>query len=107
MNLTVSGHHVVVTTAIRNYVETKFSRISRHFDHVIDVNVILSVDKAGQKAEASCHVRGKEIFVESGDQDLYAAIDLLVDKLDRQIIKYKDRVRAHPHDALKHRDSAG
>jgi putative sigma-54 modulation protein len=107
MNLTVSGHHVAVTAAIRNYVETKLSRVTRHFDHVIDVNVILIVDKVSHKAEASCHVRGKDIFVESEDQDLYAAIDLLVDKLDRQIIKYKDRVRAHPHDSLKHRGSAG
>jgi putative sigma-54 modulation protein len=106
MNLTVSGHHVAVTAAIRNYVETKLSRITRHFDHVIDVNVILTVDKLQQKAEATCHVRGKEIYVESEDADLYAAIDLLVDKLDRQIIKYKDRVQSHPHEALKHRSSA-
>ena len=105
MNLTVSGHHVAVTSAIRSYVENKLSRITRHFDHVIDVNVILSVDKLRQKAEVSCHVRGKEIHVESEDADLYAAIDLLVDKLDRQIIKYKDRVQAHPHEALKHRGS--
>jgi len=107
MNLTVSGHHVAVTAAIRSYVENKLSRITRHFDHVIDVNVILSVeDKLRQKAEVSCHVRGKEIHVESEDADLYAAIDLLVDKLDRQIIKYKDKVRAHPHEALKRQGSA-
>ncbi len=106
MNLTVSGHHVAVSEALRSYVGSKLARITRHFDHVIDVNVILSVDKTSQKAEVSCHVRGKEIYVESEDQDLYAAIDSLADKLDRQIIKYKDRVQAHPHDALKHRGSA-
>ena len=102
MNLTVSGHHVAVTPAIRTYVESKLNRITRHFDHVIDLNVILSVEKLRQKAEVSVHVRGKEIFVECDDADLYAAIDALVDKLDRQILKYKDRVKAHPHDALKH-----
>jgi len=74
---------------------------------VIDVSVILSVDKLEQKVEANVHVPGGDIFCESSDEDMYAAIDGLVDKLDRQIIKYKDRVRSHPHDALKHRDSAG
>ena len=103
MNLTVSGHHVSVTSAMRDYVHTKMEKVTRHFDHVIDVNVILSVEKLTQKAEVTVHVRGKDIFVESGDPDLYAAIDLMVDKLDRQIIKYKDKVQAHPHDALKHR----
>jgi putative sigma-54 modulation protein len=102
MNLTVSGHHVAVTPAIRTYVESKLNRVTRHFDHVIDLNVILSIEKLRQKAEVSVHVRGKEIFVECDDEDLYAAIDALVDKLDRQILKYKDRVRAHPHEALKH-----
>ena len=102
MNLTVSGHHVDLTPAIRSYVKGKIERVARHFDHVIDVNVILSVQKLRQKAEVTVRVRGKDIYVESDDEDLYAAIDLLVDKLDRQIIKYKDRVQAHPHDALKH-----
>ena len=106
MNLTVSGHHMALTPAIRSYVESKLGRVTRHFDHVIDVNVILSVDKLKQKAEVTVHVRGKDIFVESDDQDLYAAIDLMVDKLDRQIIKYKDRLQAHPHDALKHHPSS-
>lgn len=104
MNLTVSGHHVAVTPSLRSYVQNKFERVTRHFDHVIDVNVILSVEKLKQKAEVTLHVRGKDIFAESDNEDLYAAIDLLVDKLDRQVLKYKDRVRAHPHDALKHHD---
>ena len=103
MNLTISGRHLSVTPALRSYVESKLSRIRRHFDHVIDVNVILTVDHLKQKAEVTCHVAGKDIYVESDDPDLYAAIDALADKLDRQIIKYKDRRRAHPHDALKHR----
>jgi putative sigma-54 modulation protein len=102
MNLTISGRHISVTPAIRSHVEGKLSRIRRHFDHVIDVNVILTVDHLNQKAEITCHVSGKEIFAESEDPDLYAAIDALIDKLDRQILKYKDRLQAHPHDALKH-----
>jgi ribosome hibernation promoting factor len=103
MNLTISGHHMAITPAIRGYIESKLSRIRRHFDHVIDVNVVLAADHLAKKAEVSCHVAGKDLFVESNDPDLYAAIDAMADKLDRQIIKYKDRLHAHPHDALKHR----
>ena len=102
MNLNVSGHHLEVTPAIRTYVSGKLDRVTRHFDHVIDAHVILSVDKLLQKAEVTLHVRGKDIHAECIDADLYAAIDLLVDKLDRQVIKYKDKTQAKPHDALKH-----
>jgi putative sigma-54 modulation protein len=107
VNLTVSGHHVAVTPAIRSYVQSKLERVARHCDNVIGANVILSVEKLRQKAEVTVRVRGRDIFVESDDADLYAAIDLLVDKLDRQIIKYKDRSNAHPHDALKHHETQG
>ena len=102
MNLNVSGHHLEVTPAIRTYVSGKLDRVTRHFDHVIDAHVILSVDKLVQKAEVTLHVRGKDIHAECVDADLYAAIDLLIDKLDRQVIKYKDKTQARPHDALKH-----
>ncbi len=102
MNLNVSGHHLDVTPAMRTYVSGKLGRVTRHFDHVIDAHVILSVDKLLQKAEVTLHVRGKDIHAECIDADLYAAIDLLVDKLDRQVIKYKDKANAKPHDALKH-----
>jgi len=95
MNLHLSGHHVDVSPAMREYVTTKLSRITRHFDHVIDVNVIMSVDKLKQKIEANVHLRGKDIFVESHDGDMYAAIDSLVDKLDRQIIKHKEKHYEH------------
>ena len=91
MNLHLSGHHVDVTPAMRDYVTSKFTRITRHFDHVIDVNVILSVEKLKQKIEANVHLSGKDIFVECDDADMYAAIDALVDKLDRQILKHKER----------------
>ncbi len=106
MNLNVSGHHLEVTPAIRTYVSGKFSRVTRHFDHVIDARVILSVDKLLQKAEVTLHVRGKDIHAECIDADLYAAIDLLVDKLDRQVMKYKDKTQDKPHDALKHQPGA-
>ena len=102
MNLTVTGHHLAVTPAIRSYVEVKLERAMRHCDHVTAVNVILSVEKLRQKAEANVRVRGQDIYVEHEDGDLYAAIDVLADKLDRKLIKYKDRVYAKPHDALKH-----
>jgi putative sigma-54 modulation protein len=102
MNLSISGHHLEVTPALREYVTVKLDKIRRHFDQVIDVNVFLSVDKLRQKAEIALHVRGKDIFAESVDDDLYAAIDSLVDKLDRQVLKYKDKRFAHPHEAIKH-----
>jgi putative sigma-54 modulation protein len=91
MNLSVSGHHLDVTPAIRTYVHSKLERVSRHFDHVIDAHVILTVDKLRQKAEVTLHVRGKDLHCECEDADLYAAIDLLVDKLDRQVLRYKDK----------------
>jgi putative sigma-54 modulation protein len=91
MNLNVSGHHLEVTPAIRTYVHAKLERISRHFDEVIDAHVILTVDKLRQRAEVTLHVRGKDLHCESEEADLYAAIDLLVDKLDRQVLRYKDR----------------
>ena len=92
MNLSVSGHHLEVTPAIRTYVQSKLERVSRHFDHVIDAHVILTVDKLRQKAEVTLHVRGKDLHCECEDGDLYAAIDLLSDKLDRQVLKYKDKL---------------
>jgi putative sigma-54 modulation protein len=92
MNLSVSGHHLDVTPAIRTYVHSKLERVSRHFDHVIDAHVILTVDKQRQKAEVTLHVRGKDLHCECEDADLYAAIDLLADKLDRQVLRYKDKL---------------
>lgn len=103
MNLNLSGHHVTITPAIRGHVESKLERITRHFDHVIDVKVILSVEKMRQRAEVTVHVSGKEIFVENEDENLYVAIDLMASKLDRSILKHKDKVRSHPHDTIKRR----
>ncbi len=104
MNLHLTGHHLEITPSIRDYVASKLARITHHFDHVIDVNVTLSVEKLQQKIEASVHVRGKDIFCESIDTDMYAAIDSLVDKLDRTIIKHKEKNREQRHNntPLKH-----
>ena len=101
MNLNITGHHLEVTPALREYVAGKLDRVIRHFDNVTTVSVILSVEKLKQKAEVTVHVRGKDIFVEAHDGDLYAAIDNLVDKLDRQMVKHKERVGDHSRDALK------
>lgn len=101
MNLNITGHHVEVTPAIRDYITSKLDRVIRHFDNVTSVGVILSVEKLRQKAEVTVHVRGKDIHVESEDSDLYAAIDALADKLDRQVLKYKTKAADHGHDSLK------
>lgn len=99
MNLTISGHHVEVTPAIRDYVTTKLDRVIRHFDSVTSANVILSVEKKlQQKAEITLHVKGKDIFADAVNDDLYASIDLLVDKLDRQVVKYKEKISDHSRD---------
>jgi len=92
MNLNVSGHHLEVTPALRSYVQEKIGRVRRHFDHVIDAHVILTADKLKQKAEVTLHVPGKDLHCECEDGDLYAAIDVLADKLDRQVLKYKDKL---------------
>lgn len=105
MNLNLTGNHVEITPAMREYVTTKISKITRHFDHVIDVSVILSVEKHQQKAEANVHVKGKDIFVETNGDNMYASIDSLVDKLDRQVLKYKEKnIERRNHDSIKHHD---
>ncbi len=102
MNLQLTGHHLQITPAIRDYVSGKLDRITHHFDHVIDVNVILSVEKLQHKVEATVHVRGKDIFCESISSDMYAAIDELTDKLDRTILKHKEKNLAQRHNGVKH-----
>ncbi len=95
MNLQLTGHHLDITPAIRDYVIAKLGRLNRHFDHVIDVSVVLIVDKLQQKVEATVHVRGKDLHAECIDADMYAAIDGLADKLDRQVLKYKEQLKDH------------
>ena len=111
MNFKISGHHLDITPPLREYVETKLERIVRHFDQVIGVSVLLSVDNHKEKdrrqyAEINLHLKGKDIFVEAHHEDLYAAIDSLVDKLDRQVIRYKDRVQGHGREAVKYQMAA-
>ena len=101
MNLQIHGNHIEVTPALRDYVSGKLARIERHFDQVIDASVQLTVEKVGQRAEITLRLRGNHIHVESVEQDLYAAIDTLVDKLDRQVLRHKDRVKGHQSETLK------
>jgi putative sigma-54 modulation protein len=91
MNINLTGHHVEITPAIREYVKTKLGKVANHFDHVIDINAILSVEKLQQKIEATVHMPGKDFFAECSDANMYAAIDSLADKLDRQIMKHKEK----------------
>jgi len=101
MNLNLTGHHLEITPAIRDYVLSKLDRVTRHFDHVIDVNVVLSVNKLQKKVEANVHVRGKDLHAESIDADMYAAIDALADKLDRLVLKHKETRSARRHEPAK------
>lgn len=106
MNLTISGHHLEVTPSLRSYVTSKLDRITRHFDQLVDIKVLLSVEKLKdkerrQRAECNIHVKGSDLFAESAHHDLYAAVDELVDKLDRQVVRHKDKLQNHHHDASK------
>ena len=91
MNLQISGHHIDVTPALREYVETKLEPVVRHFDKVLAVNVILSVEKLKQPADVTMRVPGKELHITESHEDLYAAIDSMFDKLDRQVQKHKQK----------------
>lgn len=98
MNLNLTGRHMDITPAIREHVIGKLDKVKRHFDNVIDVNVILSVEKLQQKAEATLNISGKTLFAESEDGNLYVAIDALIDSLDRQVLKHKEKFEARRHD---------
>lgn len=106
MNLTISGHHLEVTPALRSYVMNKLERILRHFDQVVDVKVLLTVEKQKEKdkrqrAECTVRVKGSDLFAQSAHFDLYAAVDTLVDKLDRKVVEHKTRLQAGRFDTLK------
>lgn len=106
MNLTISGHHLEVTPALRGYVTSKLDRITRHFGQVVDLRVLLTVDnmkekERRQRAECTLHVKGRELFAQSSQADLYAAVDELTDKLDRQVARYKTKVQDHGHVTVK------
>ena len=97
MQLSISGHHVDVSNALRDYVTGKVKKLERHYDHITNLHVVLSVEKLSQKAEATAHVSGAELFADAEADDLYAAIDMLLDKLDRQVIKHKEKVIERHH----------
>jgi putative sigma-54 modulation protein len=97
MQLSISGHHIDVTEALRTYVEEKIKKLERHYDHITNAHVILSVEKVKQRAEATIHISGAELFADADSEDLYAAIDRLTDKLDRQILRHKEKTQDRYH----------
>jgi putative sigma-54 modulation protein len=106
MNLLLTGHHVDVSPALREYVEKKLERITRHFDQIIDIAVVLGVEKPSEKdkrqrAEINLRLKGNVIHVDHFAEDLYAAIDFAIDKLDRQVLKHKGKVQGHQHESIK------
>lgn len=95
MQLSVTGHHVEVSTPLKDYVQSKIEKIGRNFDYVSDVHCILTVEKLRHKAEATVSVNGGKIYADATEEDMYAAIDGLVDKLDRQVKKHKEKLVDH------------
>ncbi|GMQ96501.1 MAG: ribosome hibernation promoting factor [Gammaproteobacteria bacterium] len=106
MQLDITGHHVEVTKALKDYVNDKIVKLERHFDHMTNGHVILSVEKLRQKAEATVHLNGATIYADAIDENMYAAIDALIDKLDRQVLKHKERFKTR-HRSQKPSKSAG
>ncbi len=107
MNLLLSGQHVDISPALREYVETKLDRVIRHFDQIIDIAVVLGVEKPSEKdkrqrAEVNLRVKGQVFHLDHYAEDLYAAIDGLVDKLDRQVLKHKGKLQEHKNVPVKH-----
>ena len=95
MHLKLTGHHLEITPALRSYVEKKLERVVRHFDQLIDVHCVLTVEKLVHKAEATLHMRGETIHAVAVDENMYASIDALVDKLDRRVLKHKEKATDH------------
>ena len=95
MQLSITGHHVEITPSLREYVEKRLARIARHFDHVIDTHLIMTVEKLQQKAEATLHLRGETLHAVAIEADMYAAIDNLADKLERRVRKHKEKLTDH------------
>jgi len=95
MQVSVTGHHIEVTDSLRTHVEEKIGKLKRHFDNVTDVHVILTVEKLEQKAEATVQISGAKLFADDTQEDMYQAIDNMIDKLDRQILKHKEKTGSH------------
>lgn len=92
MQINLTGHHIELTDALRDYVTSKFAKLERHFEHINNVQVTLTVEKLNQIAEAKLHVNGGEVFANAENENMYASIDALLDKLDRQLIKHKEKL---------------
>ena len=97
MQINLTGHHIEITDSLRNYVNEKMEKLARHFDKVSNTHVILSLENVRHKAEATVHMSGNDIFADAIEDDMYAAIDSLVDKLDRQVKKHKEKLKNHHH----------
>ncbi len=95
MQLSISGHHVEISDSLKDYINTKMERVKRHFDHVIDAHVVLDVEKQRHRAETTLHITGSKIHAMSEHDDMYAAIDDMIDKLDRQVRKHKEKLTDH------------
>ena len=95
MNLQLTGHHLEITPALRDYVQSKLTKVRSHFDHVIDIKVTMSVEKLAQKVEATLHVPGNDLHAECESENMYSAIDMLSDKLNRQVLKHKEKHSDH------------
>jgi putative sigma-54 modulation protein len=106
MKLQLTGRHVEVTPAIREFVEKKFSKLEKHFDHITSIQVIIDVEKSEHKAEATVLVPGKDLFAHAKSENLYTAIDLLMDKIDAQLLKYKAKLKDHPHERFEATDES-
>ena len=106
MNITITGHHLDLTPAIREHVENKLERVTRHFDRITGIDVVLGIDSSAgkakqQTAEVNLRLKGETLHAEDAAEDLYAAIDGMVDKLDRQVIKAKEKIRDHRQEGGK------
>ncbi len=97
MQLSITGHHIDVTDPLKAYVTDKLEKLERHSDQITNVHVVLTVEKLEQKAEATVHLSGAELFADASTEDLYAAIDLLTDRLDRQLLKHKEKAISRYH----------
>tara|TARA_R110000737_G_scaffold25195_6_gene43894 strand:- start:1749 stop:2036 length:288 start_codon:yes stop_codon:yes gene_type:complete len=95
MQINLTGHHVDVTDSLRDYINGKFEKLERHFEHINNVHVVLTVEKLNQIAESTVHLSGSEVHAKAANTDMYASIDALIDKLDRQILKYKGKINKH------------
>ena len=108
MQLNITGHHVDLTDSINGFINQKFEKLERHYDHMTQVHVVLTVEKITHRAEATAHASGAELFAIAEAEDMYAAIDQMIDKLDRQLIKHKEKTVARhngSHSRTPHHDS--